>query len=101
MMTFWRAATVSLEIAHRGENGVLHGHSLSVEVLTHKDTCLDVWKAEVTAALAYINLGQLEETIKARTFEDVIEAIFDALPDASHVSLRLPSYGHVIHATRS
>lgn len=95
-----RAATVSLEIAHRGENGIMHGHSLSAEVWTTKDTCLDAWKAEITAAVAHINLGQLEETIHARTFEDVARAILDALPDAWQVFIRLPSYGHVVHAFR-
>jgi hypothetical protein len=95
-----RMASVSLEIAHLGEDGVMHGHSLIAEVWTHADTCLDAWRAKIVATTAHINLGQLETTIFARTFEDVAIWILDAMPEAYRVVIRLPTYGHAIEVYR-
>lgn len=94
---FMRAVTVPLEIAHLGEDGVMHGHSLTLEVWTDRIVCLDAWRTSVTARLAHIE-GQLETTISGRTFEDVAEAALESLPDAVRVTVRLPTRGHIVEA---
>ncbi len=91
--------TLALEVAHHGEDGVLHGHSLTIELWTERQTCLDAWRAEVRGRIAHIE-GQLEATIGGRTFEEVAAAILDAVPEAVRVTVRLPSRGHAIEATR-
>ena len=65
------AATAPLEIAHKGLDGVLHGHSLSVEAWTERPLDLDEWRARIAAGIAHIGRGTLEETIGGRTFEEV------------------------------
>lgn len=99
-MKFMRACTVPLEIAHLGDDGVLHGHSLTVEVWTERDVCLDAWRASAVAALAYIE-GQLEMTIGGRTFEDVGVAVMGALPDAVRATVRLPTRGYAVEVHRT
>ncbi|WP_158742807.1 hypothetical protein [Acidisphaera sp. L21] len=94
-----RAATVPLEIAHRGVDGVLHGHSLTAEVWTAAAVDLDDWRRAVTAVAAEIE-GMLEETIRARTFEDVAEIFLDRLPKSDRVIIRLPTRGHAVEAVR-
>jgi hypothetical protein len=98
-MTFLRACTVPLEIAHYGLNGVMHGHSLTVEVWTGRDICLNAWRMEVAASLAHIE-GQLEVTIGGRTFEDVAVEVLRVLPDAVRAVVRLPTAGHLIEVCR-
>jgi hypothetical protein len=94
-----RAATVPLEIAHRGIDGVLHGHSLTAEVWTAIAVDLDDWRCSVTAVATAIE-GMLEDTIRARTFEDVAGIFLERLPDADRVVIRLPTRGHAIEAVR-
>lgn len=98
-MRFMRACTVPLEIAHMGDDGVMHGHSLTVEVWTDRDVCLDAWRAIAVAGLAHIE-GQLEVTIGGRTFEDVGAAVMGALPDAVRAVVRIPTRGHSIEVCR-
>ena len=94
-----RASTVPLEIAHLGTDGVLHGHSLTVEAWTDQPVDLDVWRERIRAVIAPFE-GQLERTIGGRTFEDVAEAVLAALPECVRVTLRLPTRGHVVQAER-
>jgi hypothetical protein len=98
-MRVLRAATVPLEIAHRGDNGVLHGHSVTAEVWTDQNGCLDAWQSRVMTATGGIE-GQLEETIGGRTFEDVAFAVLRMLPEAVRVVVRLPTRGHVVEVSR-
>ena len=98
-MTFRRAATVPLEIAHLGLDGVLHGHSLTAEVWTRAEMDLDAWRAEITAVATELE-GRLEETIQGRSFEDVARALLDRLPSADRVVVRLPTRGHVVELDR-
>ena len=78
-MRVHRAATVALEVAHLGTDGVLHGHSLTAEVWTEGEVDLDRWRAEIAAAAAAIE-GRLEETVGGRTFEDVALRLLEGLP---------------------
>ena len=94
-----RASTVAVEIAHCGIDGVLHGHSLTVEAWTDQLVDLDIWHARMIAAAKTFE-GQLERTIRGRTFEDVADAVLAALPECSRVVVRLPTRGHVIEAVR-
>ena len=94
-----RAVTVSLEIAHRGLDGVLHGHSLTVEVWTDSVADLDALKAQVQVAVAHIQ-GQLEDTINGRSFEDVGVAVLADVQDACRAVVRVPTRGHVVEVTR-
>ena len=94
-----RAATVPIEIAHRGLDGVMHGHSLTAEVWTAAEVDLDAWRAMVGSVTAGME-GQLEATIGARTFEGVAASILDRLPDACRVVVRLPTRGHCVEVTR-
>ena len=98
-MTFTRAATVPLEIAHLGLDGVLHGHSLTAEVWTRDDVDLDAWRALVTEAAGRVE-GRLEATIQGRTFEDVAVAMLTSLPTACRVVVRLPTRGHAVELVR-
>ena len=98
-MTILRAATVPVEIAHRGLDGVLHGHSLTAEVWTATEVDLDAWKREVAAIASEIE-GQVEETIGGRSFEDIAETILTRLPSACRVVIRLPTRGHAIEVTK-
>jgi hypothetical protein len=100
-LRFERAASTSLEIAHHGTDGKPHGHSLILEVWTFEDTCLDTWRDRITAATRFIGDGFLEDTIGGRTFEDVASAVLRVLPEASRLTLRLPSLGHAIEARRA
>lgn len=94
-----RAVTVAVEVAHLGTDGVLHGHSLTVEVWTDRACCLDAWKARVAEAVTEID-GQLEQTIGGRTFEDVGAWVLEAVPEAIRVVVRLPTRGHVVECER-
>jgi hypothetical protein len=94
-----RATTIALEIAHFGENGVLHGHTMMLEAWTDRNTCLDAWQELIRQRTAHIE-GQLEQTIGGRTFEDVAVAALKVLPEAVRVVVRLPSRGHVVEAIR-
>lgn len=94
-----RAVTVPLEIAHLGTDGVLHGHSLTVEVWTDRACCLDAWRVRVAEALSEVE-GQLEQTIGGRTFEDVATWTLDAVPEATRVVVRLPTRGHVVECEK-
>src|SRR4051812_49273103 len=98
-MTFSRAVTVPLEIAHFGLNGKMHGHSLLVEVWTTKETCLNAFRSEVTAKLAHIE-GQLEVTINGRTFEELATAAMTAIPEATRIIIRLPTAGYWVEVCR-
>ena len=94
-----RAATVPLEIAHLGLDGVLHGHSLTAEVWTEQEVDLDIWRQDVAAAAAAIE-GRLEDTISGRTFEAVALALLEQLPMACRVVIRLPTRGHLVEMAR-
>ncbi len=94
-----RAATVALEVAHLGTDGRMHGHSLTAEIWTYDAVDLDGWRATVGAAASAIE-GRLEDTIRARTFEDVAEALLERLPAAFRVVLRLPTRGHAVEVVR-
>ncbi len=94
-----RAATVALEIAHLGLDGLLHGHSLTAEIWTDSEVDLDAWRETIAAAAAIIE-GRLERTIEGRTFEDVARAFLDRLPEASRAVIRLPTRGHAVEMTR-
>ena len=94
-----RASTVPLEVAHRGVDGLMHGHSLVAEVWTEADVDLDDWCAVLRRATTAME-GQLETTIGARTFEDVAAAILAAVPAACRVVLRLPTRGHCVDLSR-
>ena len=98
-MRIRRAATVALEVAHLGMDGVLHGHSLTAEVWTDAEVDLDSWRLEVAAAATSVE-GRLEETIGGRTFEKVALALLDRLPAACRVLMRLPTRGHVVEVAR-
>lgn len=98
-MKVMRACTVPLEIAHLGDDGIMHGHSLTVEIWTDRDICLDEWRAAAVAGLAHIE-GQLEVTIGRRTFEDVGAAVLGALPGAVRAVVRLPTRGHLVEVSR-
>ncbi len=98
-MRIVRAATVPLEVAHLGTDGILHGHSLTAEVWTQEAVDLDVWQREVATVAAAIE-GHLEETIRGRTFEAVASALLHRLPTASRVVIRLPTRGHVVSVDR-
>jgi hypothetical protein len=95
-----RAATIPLEIAHLGTDGVLHGHSLTAEVWTEAEVDLDVWRQQITRATAALS-GQLEATIGGRTFEDVASQVLACLPDACRVVIRLPTQGHAVELWRN
>jgi hypothetical protein len=99
-MMFTRAATVPLEIAHLGTDGVLHGHSLTAEVWTHDSVDLDVWREQVAEVAARIE-GRLEATIHGRTFEDVALTLLTSLPTAHRVVIRLPTRGHAVELCRT
>ena len=94
-----RAATVPLEVAHRGLDGSLHGHSLTAEVWTHEVIDLDLWRRQVEAVASQVE-GHLESTIGARTFEDVASEILTRLPAAHRVVVRLPTRGHAVEVCR-
>ena len=94
-----RAATVAVEVAHRGVDGRMHGHSLQVEVWTADEVDLDRWREQVAEVAAAIE-GQLEDTIAARTFEAVASVFLERLPGANRVVLRLPSRGHAVEMVR-
>ena len=94
-----RGSTVAVEVAHRGMDGVLHGHSLTIEAWTEQPVDLDAWRARLEGIAASIE-GELEQTIGGRTFEDVAGAVLDRLPDCDRVVVRLPTRGHVVEATR-
>ena len=94
-----RASTVPLEVAHLGMDGVMHGHSLTIEAWTDQPVDLDAWRDRMRDATAPFE-GQLERTIGARTFEDVAEAVLAALPECVRVVVRLPTRGHVVEAVR-
>ncbi len=98
-MTMLRAATVPIEIAHRGVDGVMHGHSLTAEVWTAAEVDLDAWR-ETVRAVTHAMEGQLEMTIGVRTFEGVATSILDHLPEACRVVVRLPTRGHCVEAMR-
>ncbi len=98
-MKVMRGCTVPLEIAHLGDDGIMHGHSLTVEVWTDQEVCLDGWRAAAVAGLAHIE-GQLEVTIGKRTFEDVGAAVLKALPGAVRAVVRLPTRGHLVEVCR-
>jgi hypothetical protein len=76
----------------------LHGHSLTLEVWTDRDVCLDARRADAAIRLAHIE-GHLETTIGGRTFEDVGTAAMRALPDAVRIVVRLPTRGHSIEVS--
>ena len=99
-MSFTRAATVPLEIAHLGLDGALHGHSLTAEVWTRDEVDLDSWRATVGEAAQRVE-GRLETTIHGRTFEDVAAALMASLPGAFRVVIRLPTRGHAVDLCRS
>ena len=99
-MTISRAATVPLEVAHLGTDGVLHGHSLTAEVWTAAAVDLDAWHAVVAGVVATIE-GRLEDTIGGRTFESVAAALLDQLPAATRVVIRLPTRGHLVEMARA
>ncbi len=90
-----RAATVPVEIAHLGTDGVLHGHSLTIEAWTAADVCLDEWHKSLAKVAATIE-GRLETTIGGRTFEDVATNVMKALPGCCEVVIRLPTKGHIV-----
>ena len=94
------AATIPLEVAHLGTDGVMHGHSLSAEVWTSRPVDLDAWRAELVAATAHIGFRPLHDSIGGRTFEDVGHAILAAVDGADRVVIRLPTLGHVIEVSR-
>jgi hypothetical protein len=94
------SATVPLEVAHRGLDGVLHGHSLSAEVWTDKALDLDRWRERIAQETSHIGKGPLEESIRARTFEDVAKEILRVLPMATKVILHLPTLGHKVEVVR-
>ncbi len=94
-----RGSTVAVEVAHRGVDGVMHGHSLTIEAWTDQPVDLDAWRSRLEAVASGIE-GQLEETIGGRTFEDVAGAVLDRLPDCVRVVVRLPTRGHVVEAMR-
>ena len=94
-----RAATVALEIAHLGLDGVLHGHSLTAEIWTESEVDLDAWRETIATAAAEIE-GGLERTIHGRTFEDVARALLERLPTASRAVIRLPTRGHAVQMQR-
>lgn len=98
-MTRTWTAIVPLEIAHLGLDGVMHGHSLVLEVSAAEWTCLNAWRARVAADIAHIE-GQLELTIGGRTFEDVADAVLAAVPAASRVVVRLPTGGSFLEVVR-
>ena len=93
------ASTVALEIAHLGTDGVMHGHSLTIEAWTAQSVDLDDWHARMAAVASSIE-GQIEHTIGGRTFEDVAEAVLTALPECVRVVVRLPTRGHIVEAAR-
>jgi hypothetical protein len=94
-----RASTVAVEIAHLGVDGALHGHSLTIEAWTDQPVDLDAWRARLGDVATTIE-GQIERTVGGRTFEDVAEAVLNALPDCVRVVVRLPTRGHIVEATR-
>ena len=94
-----RGATVPLEVAHRGLDGRMHGHSLTAEVWTKADVDLEDWRDRIACAAAAIE-GELEITIAGRTFEDVAVAVLTRLPEACRVVVRLPTRGHVVEVWR-
>ncbi len=98
-MTVLRAVTVPIEIAHRGLDGMMHGHSLTAEVWTAAEVDLDQWHVTVRAVTSRME-GQLEATIGARTFEGVGAAILGSLPEACRVVVRLPTRGHCVDVRR-
>lgn len=93
------ASTVAVEIAHLGTDGVLHGHSLTIEAWTDQRTCLDAWKARLSS-VADEMAGHLERTIGARAFEDVGAFVLASLPECTRVIVRLPTRGHLVEVTR-
>jgi hypothetical protein len=95
-----RAATIPLEIAHLGTDGVLHGHSLTAEVWTAAEVDLDVWRQQIGLATASLS-GQLEATIGGRTFEDVARRVLACVPEACRVVIRLPTQGHAVELWRN
>ena len=97
-MTILLAVTVPVEIAHRGVNEIMHGHSLTLEVWTDRSVDLDAFVADVKEAVAHIDHGPLEDTIGARTFEDVAAAVARCT-QAKRVVVRLPTKGYVIDLT--
>ena len=94
------AVTVPLEIAHCGLDGIMHGHSLSIEVWTTQSMDLDEWREAIRNGIAHIAFKPLEQTIGGRTFEDVAAAVLAALPKASQVCIRLPTQGFAVEACR-
>ena len=99
-VSFARAATVPLEIAHLGLDGAMHGHSLTAEVWTRDEVDLDAWRAVVSEAAGRVE-GHLETTIQGRTFEDVATALLAHLPAACRVVIRLPTRGHAVELSRT
>lgn len=98
-MQYRRAATVAVEIAHHSVTGALHGHTLMITAWTRRDVDLDAWKAELAAAVAFMENGALEDVV-GRTFEEVAAAVLTILPGADRVQVGLPSRGHTIEANR-
>jgi hypothetical protein len=97
-MFFERSVTVPIEIAHHSISGALHGHTLMVEVWTRANVDLDAWKEKVSAAVAFMENGPLEQTV-GRTFEEVAVFIFTKVPGVSRVAVRLPSRGHSVEVS--
>lgn len=99
MTDFARGVTIPLEIAHHSVNGALHGHTLLIEVWTRADADLDTLKDTLTARLAFMENGTLEQHV-GRTFEDVARRVLAEIPAADRVVVRLPSRGHAVEAIR-
>jgi hypothetical protein len=96
---FTRSVVVPIEIAHHSVDGVLHGHTLIVEVSTRDNFDLDTLKSVVMEKLAFMENGPLEDTV-GRTFEDIAARVLSLFPEAYRVSVHLPSRGHTIEALR-
>jgi hypothetical protein len=93
-----RAVTVAVEVAYRGTDGVLLGHSLTVEVWTDRPCCPDAWKARVVEALSEVEVSVLGT---CTPLEDLAAAALDAIPEAFKAVVRLPTRGHVVECERS
>ncbi len=98
-MKILRGATVALEVMHYSPQGVLHGHSLRVEMWTTAETCLDAWRARMASQLAVMERGTLEQTA-GRTFEDVAIMALRLLPEAVRAVVRVPTRGIFVEVTR-
>jgi hypothetical protein len=94
-----RAVTVEVEVAYRGTDGALHGHSLTVEVWTDRPCCPDAWKARVVEALSEAEVSVLGTP--CTPLEGLAAAALDAIPEAFKAVVRLPTRGHVVECERS